>query len=93
MDKEFTKDRSAAVKGFAVLLLLFYHPFHEEQTVLSMGVDYSPLSLKTLLTLSGFGNICVAVFVFLSGYGIAKGLLEQEHMDARTAHGLSLIHI
>ncbi len=87
MDKEFTKERSAAVKGFAVLLLLFYHLFHEEGTVLSMGVDYAPLSLNTLLTLSGFGNICVAVFVFLSGYGIAKGLLKQGHTDARTVYG------
>ncbi len=86
MDKEFTKEHSAAVKGFAVLLLLFYHLFHEEETVLSLGVDYAPLSLNTLLTASGFGNICVAVFVFLSGYGIAKGILKQEHTDARMVY-------
>ncbi|MCD7751855.1 MAG: acyltransferase [Lachnospiraceae bacterium] len=87
MDREFTKEHSAAVRGVAILLLLFYHLFHEEQTVLSMGVDYSPLSMSTLLTVSGFGNVCVAVFVFLSGYGIAKGILKQEHPDARMVYG------
>ncbi len=87
MDKEFTKERTAAVKGFAILLLLFYHLFHEEETLLSMGVEYAPLSMDALLTISDFGNICVAVFVFLSGYGIAKGIWKQGNPDARAVYG------
>ena len=43
-----------------------------------MQVDYTPFSLDTFLLLSSFGNICVAVFVFLSAYGITKGIIAKE---------------
>ncbi|MCD8131786.1 MAG: acyltransferase [Lachnospiraceae bacterium] len=86
MEKEFTKEHSGAVKGFAIILLLIYHLFEEKETVISMGVDYRPLSMDTLLMLSDFGNICVAVFVFLSAYGIVKGLSAQQDVDMREAY-------
>lgn len=77
MTRQFKKENSLVVKGFAILLLLTYHLFESEQLVTSMGVDYSPFSLSTFLTFTGFGNICVAVFVFLTCFGIAAGLLAQ----------------
>lgn len=82
---QFTKNRSLAAKGSAVLLLLFYHLFESAELVENMGVIYAPFSLQDFLMLTGFGNICVAVFVFLTSYGIAKGLFETE-ADAKTAY-------
>lgn len=69
-------------KGLAVLLLLMYHLFENEALVTSMNVDYRPFSMNGFLTLTGFGNICVAIFVFLTAYGIASGLLAKPDMTA-----------
>ena len=59
--KEFTKEHSLIAKGIAIMLLLFYHLFHDEYVLNDMQVNYAPLSKQGILTLSGFGNICVAV--------------------------------
>lgn len=84
MQAQFTKQNTMIAKGFAIFLLLMYHLFESETWVTANGVVYSPLSLKQLLTVSGFGNICVGVFVLLSAYGIAKGLFAKES-DAKQA--------
>jgi len=78
MKREFTKEDTLVVKGFAILSLLFYHLFQHYERVTGMQVDYRPFSLETFLTISGFGNICVAVFAFLSAYGITKGIMAQQ---------------
>lgn len=87
MSKEFTKKETAVAKGLAVLLLLFYHLFHEEYMILEMQVDYRPLSKGIFLMAAGFGNICVAVFVMLTAYGITKSILNVPEMSFKTAYG------
>lgn len=77
MKREFTKADTKVVKGMAVLFLLFYHLFEHYERVTQMQVNIAPFSMDTFLMLSGFGNICVAVFVFLSAYGITKGIEKQ----------------
>lgn len=78
----FEKSDTMLVKGAAILLLLFYHLFESQELLVSMEVNYQPFSQETFLMLSGFGNICVAIFVFLSAYGITKGLMSREAMGA-----------
>lgn len=86
MSRDFTKMDTAVAKGLAVLLLLFYHLFHEEQLLLEMQVDYRPLSKEIFLMAAGFGNICVAVFVMLTAYGITKSILGVPEMSFKTAY-------
>lgn len=75
--KSFEKRDTLVAKGIAILLMLFYHLFESQQLLESLHVDHAPFSQNTFLTLSGYGNICVAIFVFLSGYGIARGLMAE----------------
>ncbi|MBQ8823519.1 MAG: acyltransferase family protein [Lachnospiraceae bacterium] len=86
MQKQFTKDRTNIVKGLAIIFLLIYHLFENENLVTSLGVNYSPFALSDFLMFTGFGNICVAVFVFLTGYGITKGLYAQGEISAKEAY-------
>ena len=65
-------------KGLAILLLLAYHLFDSKETIVSMGVNHAPFSLEGFLRLSSFGNICVSIFVFLTSFGISRGLLTQK---------------
>ena len=78
MKREFSKRETLIVKGAAILCMLFYHLFEYEQLVTSLQVNYWPLSIRQLLLISGFGNICVAVFSFLSAYGITKSIMNKE---------------
>lgn len=85
MEKQFTKNYTLLAKGLAILLLLFYHLFYEEVTVTAMQVNYGPISLEHFLTAAGFGNICVAIFVMITAYGITKGILDIPDMTWKTA--------
>lgn len=86
MKREFTKEDTLVVKGMAILCLLFYHLFEHYDRVTQLEVDFRPLSMDSFLLLSGFGNICVAVFAFLSAYGIAKGFKAQEISDLKNSY-------
>ncbi|MDR0964451.1 MAG: acyltransferase family protein [Clostridium sp.] len=86
MQKQFTKNFSFSAKGLAILLLLMYHLFENEALISSMNVIYQPFSLSAFLTLTGFGNVCVSIFVFLTAFGIAKGLLSMESMTPALAY-------
>lgn len=78
MPKRFTKTHSNMAKGLAILLLLAYHLFESEELLVSLDVDYAPFSTEAFLRFTGFGNICVSVFVFLTAFGIATGLQTQK---------------
>ncbi len=90
MNKIFTKEDTLLVKGIAILFMLFYHLFETYERVDSLGVIYVPLSEDVFLMISGFGNICVAVFAFLSAYGISKKLISLEDADLRGWYKVSV---
>lgn len=76
--KTFAKEHSQIVKGVAIMLLLMYHLFHDLNVVVDMQVNYAPFSREGFLQFAGFGNICVAIFVMLTAYGLSQNVfLEQ----------------
>lgn len=75
-DHDFSRQDSLTAKGIAIILMLSYHLFNYENQVEEMAVDYSPLPFDLFMIISGFGGICVAVFVFISSYGITKSLMK-----------------
>lgn len=79
LKKSFEKKDTLAVKGAAILLLLFYHLFESQALIEEMQVNIGPMPQKWFLMLSGYGNICVALFVFLTAYGITKGLEANQN--------------
>lgn len=76
--RSFEKRDTLAVKGVAILLMLFYHLFESQELLALLQVDHRPFPRELFLMLSGFGNICVAVFAFLSAFGITRGLETDE---------------
>lgn len=60
------------LKGIAVLLLLFHHLFLG-------GVDFDDVYVGQIPLVQTFGEqskLCVAIFVFLSGYGLTAGAMK-----------------
>lgn len=79
-DRSFDKRQTNIAKGVALLLLLCHHLFLEEG-------GYTPLvvinGVSVAGILSSLGKVCVAIFLFLSGYGLYKSF---------TKYKLSIIH-
>ncbi len=86
MEKRFTKEDSLTAKGLAALCLLFYHLFYEEYVLESLQVNHAPISREVFLMMAGFGNICVAVFVMITAYGIARSILDTPQLSAKAVY-------
>lgn len=79
----FSRDVTYAAKGVAIVFMLIHHLFscfpewYEQYSVASVF-----LTEAQVMNLSVLGKICVAIFVFLSAYGMAVGF-EKSREDSR----------
>jgi len=56
---QFSKDDTLLIKGVAICLMLLHHLFYENQ-------EYGAV----IFQIARFGKVCVALFIFLSFYGL-----------------------
>lgn len=68
----FSREDTKLVKGFAILLMLYHHLFAFSDRIQD-GNSYIPLltftSVNSAELVGLFGKMCVALFLFLGGYG------------------------
>lgn len=70
---KFNKRHTLEVKGIAVLFMLFHHLFaYTEDKFEKFGVSSYFLDLDTVMELAIAAKVCVAMFVFLSAFGITR---------------------
>ncbi|MED5543785.1 MAG: acyltransferase [Pseudomonadota bacterium] len=75
-----------AIKGIAILLMFTHHLF-ALPTLIRPPSSFEPLlaALPLEVYLGRLGKICVAIFLFLSGYGFAQGTARPDiwrrHLD------------
>lgn len=67
----FTKQHTRIVKGIAVLMLLFHHLFNDYPEYEGHYVNYWPFTGDQVTNIALTCRVCVAVFVFITGYGLA----------------------
>ncbi len=77
---QFTKKDTALIKGVAILMMLFHHCFESSWRYDGYDINFFPFTESQTVTVASFFKICVALFVFLSGYGITKSL-EKTSQD------------
>ena len=77
MTNGLKKEDSAALKGLAVLLLIFHHCYRLADRIERYQVDLCGLTTEQLVAIAECCKICVAIFAFVSGYGL--------RMDIRTS--------
>ena len=63
-----TQYDSNVLKGIALLLLLLHHLFYQKTGLFDDAQLYKNIYIVNYL--GQFGKLCVAIFVFLSGYGL-----------------------
>lgn len=66
----FTKDDTNAAKGVALIMMYIHHMYFEKATYEAFTIDFFPLNESYALILSSLCKVCVAIFVFLSAYGL-----------------------
>lgn len=74
----FTKKDTAAMKGVAICMMMFHHCFLGADRYEGFGIDFLLLGEYLTVLLAQFCKICVAVFVFISGYGITISLKRMD---------------
>lgn len=68
----FTKEHTKIAKGIAILLMLTHHLFAFPDRI---HLDQGYISLFSIgdnnieFIMGVFGNICISMYIFLSGYG------------------------
>ncbi len=76
----FTADDTQAVKGVAILLMIWHHLFGFPQY---FAYD-TLLPVNLAFYLGRFGKVCVAVYLFLSGFGLAQSAMRKDRPATST---------
>lgn len=85
----FTKQHTNIFKGIATLLLLFHHLFYEIESFQNCFV-WSEQWIKALNYIALNCKVCVALFLFLSGYGLVK---SANGAKSEVTFKFSVLHI
>ncbi len=77
---KFDKHQTNIVKGIALLLLLWHHLFYNDPKSYSKFVSIGLINeIPVECIIASFCKICVALFLFLSGYGLYKSYTSYLH--------------
>ena len=74
MGIKFSKEDTLAIKGVAILFLLQYHNFYPLDKFEKYKVSFYPFTMESVVPFTKFLKICVAMFAFLSAYGLTLSL-------------------
>ena len=75
--KKFGKDDTMAVKGIAIVFLLWHHCFFEESRFSQFDINFFPFTEGLGIYFGELLKICVGMFAFLSAYGIARSVRKK----------------
>lgn len=78
MEKGLTKNHTKMLQGLAILMMLYHHLF---STPLALGIPYYSVlkfgDINIELKMAWFFKICVAIYAFVSGYGLSRALSNK----------------
>lgn len=78
-----TKEHSNILKGIAILMMFMHHLFYSRETYGGLEINFFPFTENIVLHLSWLCRACVAIFVFISGYGYAKSVTESTKLNIK----------
>ena len=81
----FTKKHTLICKGIALLLMYFHHLFYNQSVFEGFNIIWTPISEETAVWIAAKCKVCVAIFVFLSGYGYAKKYKDIKTIKLKNA--------
>jgi hypothetical protein len=86
-----TKDETLIMKGIAILMMIAYHLFYFPERLKNVSyISLFPFLINNNFVeywITGFGQMCVSLFLFLSGYGL---VLANKKIEYKILWGNSL---
>lgn len=79
--KEFSKNNTLAIKGIAIIMMMFHHCFLEASRFEGYKVSFFPLNQNSAIEISLFFKICVSIFAFITGYGLMLSISKIINKD------------
>ncbi|MBQ4301445.1 MAG: acyltransferase [Lachnospiraceae bacterium] len=70
MNRFISKEDSTALKGVAILWMIFHHLYHQTALFDYLNLNFYPFKTDDVLNLGIYAKVCVAIFAFVSGYGL-----------------------
>lgn len=90
---EFSKRDTNIVKGFAIIFMLMHHLFYTSSEFCELYQTKNfLLPFSYTVRLGEIGKICVAMFVFLIGYGVAKSMGNRKSFNKNEYVGYTISH-
>lgn len=77
-ERVFSKQDTNAIKGLAILFMMYHHCFATADRFEQYEVSFFPLSQEMGVLLSFSLKICVGMFVFLSAYGMTISMNRKK---------------
>lgn len=98
MKNGITKQHSAFLYGIAIIFMIYHHLYcipsriqYPYFSVLDNAFSFSPISVER--TLAWFMKICVAIYAFISGYGLCKSIKIDPEKGVFKNLGYSYLNI
>ena len=78
MQTGLKKEDSLALKGIAILMMVFYHCYYKTSKFAGYDVIFRGISREQVVMTASCMKICVALFAFVSGYGLFCGYQKEK---------------
>lgn len=87
MEKEktvrFDKYASQAMKGIAIVMMLFHHQYLSRKRFEGFTVSFAPFADDTMIYMCSVFKICVPIYAFISGYGLYLSYRKKRSAPVR----------
>ncbi len=66
----YDKEIAQALKGVAIVMMLFFHCFREQSVYEGFAISFFPFRETSIVNIANTCKICVSLFAFITGYGL-----------------------
>lgn len=91
--KEFNKYNSMALKGIAIIMMMFHHCFRSLDVFNQHYVSFNPFNINFIIQLSDTFKICVSIFAFITGYGLFISFNKLYKKNCKNKNLNNKIHV
>lgn len=81
MGRGLKKEDSAALKGAAVMMMVFHHCYRAKEKFEAYDLVLAPFQEDQLIRIGLLMKLCVAVFAFVSGFGLMYSYMAERSKE------------
>ena len=78
---DFTKKNSLALKGIAIMMMVFHHCYASADKYFGININFAPFSEHSIYLISNSCKICISLYAFVTGYGLFLSLKKIYDSD------------